>query len=151
MQTIGIYSGHDGFVGELQQLCPTLQFSADESERKNCRIAVVDTDSHAVLSAPAGKNLVRIVLCDGSRPQQRRHGEIRVFRKEFLAAPDDYLLFAIELADAAVHAARLEQEATYLNEIHDMMSMVEADAVSERITTMVLRLLGVERGTLFLH
>src|SRR5688500_6685853 len=55
------------------------------------------------------------------------------------------------MADAAIHASQLEQQVTYLNEIHDMMSMVEADAVSERITTTVLQLLGLPRGTLFLH
>ena len=151
MQKIGIYSAHDDLVGQLKHRCPSLDFVADETDRKACRVAVIDVDSHAILAGASGKNLVRLVLCDGTRPPQRRHGEIRVFREEFLDAAEDYLLFAIELADAAVHAARLEQEVTYLNEIHDMMSMVEADAVSERITTMVLRLLGVERGTLFLH
>jgi diguanylate cyclase (GGDEF)-like protein len=150
MQMIGVYSGREALVSQLRERCPAMQFSADEADRKTCRVAVVDDDSHAVLERP-GKNLVRVVLCDGTRPPNRRRGEIRVERGEFLSFADDYLAFAAELAEAAVHAAQLEQDVTYLNEIHDMMAMVDADAVSERITTTVLDLLGLSRGTLFLH
>ncbi|HET7707889.1 MAG TPA: sensor domain-containing diguanylate cyclase [Thermoanaerobaculia bacterium] len=150
MPIIGVYSSRETLVPQLKERCPAMQFSADEADRKNSRVAVVDIDSHSVLDRP-GKNLVRVVLCDGSRPPNRRHGEIRVERTEFLNSPDEYLTFAVELADAAVHAAQLEREVTYLNEIHDMMAMVDADAVSERITTTVLQLLGLSRGTLFLH
>lgn len=150
-QTIGIYSGRAELVRQLRERCPSLTFSSDETERETCRVIVVDADSYSVLDAPPGKSLVRIALCDGSRPANRRNGEIRVQRDEFLDGAEDYLLFAAELADAAVHATGLEQQVSYLNEIHDMISMVDADAVSERITTTVLRLLGVERGTLYLH
>lgn len=150
MPIIGVYSSRETLVSQLKECCPAMQFSAGEADRKASRVAVVDIDSHSVLGSP-GKNLVRIVLCDGSRPANRRHGEIRVERTEFLSSPDEYLTFAVELADTAVHAAKLEREVTYLNEIHDMMAMVDADAVSERITTTVLELLGLRRGTLFLH
>jgi diguanylate cyclase (GGDEF)-like protein len=40
---------------------------------------------------------------------------------------------------------------TYLTQIHELMTMVDAQAVSERITRTVLDLLGLTRGTLFLH
>jgi diguanylate cyclase (GGDEF)-like protein len=147
---IGVYSHRETFAQQLRERCPAMEFSADEADRRSVRVAVVDDDSHSVLDNP-GKNLVRLVLCDGKRPPNRRRGEIRVERGEFLAAPSDYLAFATELADTAVHAAQLEQKLTYLNEIHELMAMVDADAVSERITTTVLKLLSMDRGTLFLH
>ena len=150
MHMIGVYSHRETFVQQLRERCPAMLFSADEADRKSVRVAVVDDDSHSVLDNP-GKNLVRVVLCDGTRPASRRQGEIRVERGEFLSEPDDYLAFATELAETAVHAAQLEQQLTYLNEIHELMAMVDADAVSERITTTVLKLLGLDRGTLFLH
>src|SRR5687767_3484455 len=150
MHMIGVYTHRETFVQQLRERCPAMQFSADEADRKSVRVAIVDDDSHSVLDNP-GKNLVRLVLCDGTRPPNRRHGEIRVERGEFLSATADYLAFATELAETAVHAAQLEQELTYLNEIHELMAMVDADAVSERITTTVLKLLGLDRGTLFLH
>ncbi|HUP44057.1 MAG TPA: sensor domain-containing diguanylate cyclase [Thermoanaerobaculia bacterium] len=148
---IGVYSRRDDLVQRLRELCPNVQFSTEEGEREHCRIVVVDSDSHGALDSPPRGSVVRIVLCAGSRPARRRHGEIRVGRDEFLASADDYLSFATELAEAALHAIELEQQLSYLNEIRDMMSMVEADAVSERITTTVLRFLGLDRGTLFLH
>jgi diguanylate cyclase (GGDEF)-like protein len=150
MHMIGVYSHRETFAQQLRERCPAMEFSADEADRRSVRVAVVDDDSHSVLDNP-GKNLVRLVLCDGKRPPNRRRGEIRVERGEFLAAPSDYLAFATELADTAVHAAQLEQKLTYLNEIHELMAMVDADAVSERITTTVLKLLSMDRGTLFLH
>ncbi|HUP48708.1 MAG TPA: sensor domain-containing diguanylate cyclase [Thermoanaerobaculia bacterium] len=149
-EMIGIYSGRDDLVRRLRERCPEADFATDESERRTCRTVVVDADSHAVLETPPGKSVVRVVLCDGSRPQ-RRHGEIRVERSEFLETPEDYLDFAADLTGAAVHAAELEKQVSYLHEIHDMMSMVDADAVSERIAMTVLKLLGLDRGTLFLH
>lgn len=148
---IGIYSGRDDLVRQLRNSCPDMRFSSDPAEKNGSRIVVIDSDSHASLDAPPAKSLVRLVLCDGARPSQRRHGEIRVERSEFLRTPQDYLEFASDLADAAVHATKLEQQMSFLAEIHDMMTMVEADAVSERITGTVLKLLGLPKGTLFLH
>ncbi|HEX7833127.1 MAG TPA: GGDEF domain-containing protein, partial [Thermoanaerobaculia bacterium] len=39
----------------------------------------------------------------------------------------------------------------YLRQIHELMTMVDAEAVSERITSTVLELLELPYGTLFLH
>ena len=148
---IGVYTGRDDLVRQLADLCSDHRFSADDGEKSGSRVVIIDSDSHRLLDPPPPKSLVRLVLCDGSRPASRRHGEIRVGRSEFLQSPQDYIDFACDLATTAIHATKLEQEVTYLGEIHDMMTMVEADAVSERITTTVLKLVGLQRGTLFLH
>jgi diguanylate cyclase (GGDEF)-like protein len=150
-QKIGVWTGRGDLLGILQEGCPTCEFLSSGEARDSARVIVIDIDSHAVLDNPPRKSLVRVVLCDGSLPGIRKHGEIRIERAEFLARPSEFLAFALELADAATHAAQLEQQVTYLNEIHDMMSMVEADSVSERITQTVLKLLQLPSGTLFLH
>ncbi len=150
-QTIGIYSGRDDLVRSLRQSSPSRGLATGGDERDGCRVVLIDADSHAVLDAPPRKSLVRVVLCNGTLPPQRRRGEIRVERAAFLSAPDEYLDFANDLADAAMHATTLEQQVTYLAQIHEMMAMVEADKVSERITLTVLDLLGLSTGTLFLH
>jgi diguanylate cyclase (GGDEF)-like protein len=74
-----------------------------------------------------------------------------VARDAFLRTPAGFLAFAADLTEAAMHAAELEQEAVYLRQIHELMTMVDADDVSERITTSVLSILGLPHGTLFLH
>jgi diguanylate cyclase (GGDEF)-like protein len=150
-QTIGIYSGRDDLVGRLREASPSLSFATDGDQRESCRVVVIDADSHALLDNPPRKSLVRVVLCNGAMPANRRRGEIRVERGVFLDAPGEYLGFAYDLADTAVHASILEQEVSYLAQIRDMMSMVDADAVSERITLTVLDLLGLSTGTLLLH
>ncbi len=147
---IGIFSGHSELAGQLRKACPEMHFFTD-GERDRCRIAVIDFDSHALLAAPPPKSLVRVILCDGSIPPNRRHGEIRVDRQSFLDSPEEYLEVAQDLTDTVVHASDLEQELSYLNEVHEMMALVDADAVSEKITLSVLQHLGVETGTLFLH
>ncbi len=148
-QTIGIYSGSD-LVSTLRQKCPELTFADSGIEREVSRIAVIDCDSHATLTPPPRKSLVRVVL-DMEEPAQRRQGEIYIDRKSFLAKPHEYLSFACDLVDAAVHASQLETEVAFLKQIHELMSLVDAQAVSERITRTVLDLLGLPRGTLFLH
>lgn len=151
-QTIGIYSDRDDLVRSLRQSSPSRDLAIGGDERDGCRVVVIDADSHSLLAAPPRRSLVRVVLCNGAIPStQRRPGEIRVQRGTFLSAPDEYLDFANDLADAALHASILEQQVTYLAQIHEMMSMVEADEVSERITLTVLDLLGLRTGTLFLH
>ncbi|HEY3052224.1 MAG TPA: GGDEF domain-containing protein [Thermoanaerobaculia bacterium] len=150
-QTIGIFSGRDDLVRRLRETSPSWNFASRGDERDSARVAVIDDDSHAVLEAPPRKSLVRVVLCDGCLPARRRHGEIRVDRKAFLSAPDEFLEFANDLAEAAVHASNLERELAHLGQIHEMMSMVDADAVSEKITRTVLDLLALSTGTLFLH
>jgi diguanylate cyclase (GGDEF)-like protein len=150
-QPIGIYGNRDDLVRRLRETCPSCNFAVDASERDVCRLIIVDSDSHSILTAPPGKSVVRLILCDGAKPEQRRNGELRVERTSFLESPAEYIQFALEMTEAALHAAVLEQEVNYLSEIHEMMSMVEAEAVSERITDTVLRLLGLEHATLFLH
>jgi diguanylate cyclase (GGDEF)-like protein len=151
LQTIGIYSGRDDLVRRLKEVSPSWSFAAGGEEREACRVVVIDADSHALLDSPPRKSLVRVVLCNGAMPANRRRGEIRVERGSFLSAPGEYLDFAHDLAETAMHAAVLEQEVTYLAQIHEMMTMVEADAVSERITRTVLETLGLPTGTLLLH
>ncbi|HMC21163.1 MAG TPA: sensor domain-containing diguanylate cyclase [Thermoanaerobaculia bacterium] len=148
-QTIGIYSGTD-LVSELRRKCPELTFADSGIEREVSRIAVIDRDSHSALAPPPRKSIVRIVL-DMEEPSQRRQGEIYIDRKSFLEKPHEYLSFACDLVDAAVHASQLETEVGFLKQIHDLMSLSDAQAVSERITRSVLDLLGLSRGTLFLH
>src|SRR5581483_12086316 len=48
-------------------------------------------------------------------------------------------------------AAQVETEVGFLKQIHELMSLSDAQAVSERITRTVLDILGMPRGTLFLH
>jgi diguanylate cyclase (GGDEF)-like protein len=140
----GIYSDRDDLIRELRNRLPEWTFETEGEARDTCRIAVVDEG----LDRPAGKSVVRIIL--GALPE-RRHGELHIDRETFLRSPAELLAFAADLAEAAMHASQLELEASYLRQIHELMTMVEAEAVSERITRTVLELLGMEHGTLFLH
>lgn len=120
-------------------------------EREGTRIVVVDSGDGISTSRPAGKSVVRVVLTGAAERSERRQGELWTERAIFLQSPGDYLSFAVDLAETIVHAAALQSEVAYLNQIHELMSMSEASMVSERITLTVLGLLGLERGTLFLH
>jgi diguanylate cyclase (GGDEF)-like protein len=140
----GIYSDRGELAATLRVACPDWTFEEDGEARDACRVAIVDGGHER----PAGKSIVRILL---SGDGERRHGELHLDRDAFLTTPADYLAFAGDLADAAVHAAELEQEAAYLRQIHELMTMVDAEAVSERITTTVLGLLDLPHGSLFLH
>ncbi len=150
-QSIGVYSGRNDLARRLHETCPSLRFISEGAERDTCRIVVIDTDSLATLDSPPRKSLVRVVLSEAPPSGQRRKGEMRLERSAFLASPAEHIGVACDLAETAMHAAHLEQEVTYLSEIHDMMSMVEANEVSERITHTVLDLLGLPHGTLYLH
>jgi diguanylate cyclase (GGDEF)-like protein len=151
MQTIGVYSGRQQVVDDLRRVCPAIGFAPDGEARDLARIALIDSDSHAEVDPPPRKSIVRIILSDGDVPAARRHGELRVRRDVFLADPGEYLSFANDLADAAIHASQLEAEISYLSQVHELMTMVDAAAVSERITRTALNILGLARGTLFLH
>ena len=142
----GIYSDRSDLIGRLRAACPDWTFT-DGSDRDASRIAIVDAGG----SRPAGKGIVRVMLVEGTFDGARRQGELVIEREIFIADPRHYLAFAADLAETAMHAAQLEQEASYLREIHELMTMVDAEDVSERITTTVLRLLGLTHGTLFLH
>lgn len=145
-QTIGVYSDR-GLTSALRQKCPDFFFADSGAEREGCRIAVCEGGSST--DEPTRKTLVRIIL--GANETARRPGELRVDREAFVANPADYLQFACDLVDAAVHASKLEIEVGHLKQIHELMSMSDADAVSERITRTVLTLLDQPRGTLYLH
>lgn len=144
----GVYSERPDLTSRLREACPSWTFPDGGEERDACRIAVVDGTS----DRPAGtKTLVRILVGAGGAGDGRRSGELHVERAEFLRKPCEYLAFASDLAEAALHAAQLEHETSYLRQIHELMTMIDAEAVSERITTTVLGILGVPHGTLFLH
>jgi diguanylate cyclase (GGDEF)-like protein len=139
----GIYSSHDDLRARLLEACPQWVFESGGEARTRARIAIVDGNE------PVGSKSVARLILDPTRP--RRPGELHVERDAFLRTPATFLAFASDLADAAVHAAQLEVEANYLRQIHELMTMVDAEAVSERITTTVLGLVGLPHGTLFLH
>ena len=150
-QRVGVYSGRQDLSIRLKETCPTTVFLTEGSDRDFCRVIVVDSDSHSVLASPPRKSLVRVVLCNGAPGADRRKGEVHLERTAFVAAPAHYLGFAADLAETVLHATRLELEVSYLSEVHDMMAMLDADEVSERITRTVLGILGLPHGTLFLH
>jgi len=148
-QSIGVYGGRE-IVARLRENAPDFVFVEGE-ECDRCRIVVVDVDAAAVLNDPPRKSLVRVVLYDGAIDGKRRAGDIRVPRAAFLANPVDTLLVAADLAGTVIHAAGLETEVAYLTQIHELMTIADANTVSERITRTVLDLLGLTHGTLFLH
>jgi diguanylate cyclase (GGDEF)-like protein len=140
-----IYSESDDLIARLRAACPDWSFLTKDPDRESCRLAVVDGPER-----PPGRSIVQLHL--SAEPEgERKSGELHVSRDVFLAAPADYLVFAAEMADAVLHAARLEREAAYLRQIHELMTFRDETNVSRRITTTLLDLLGLERGTLFLH
>jgi len=151
--TIGIFSNRGELAELLRRQCAAWTFATTPAERDTCRIVVIDCDSHAVLDQLPRKSIVHIILGNDAAPDARlrRSGEIRVQRQAFLSEPGEYLLFASDLAETAMHATQLEQQVGYLSQIRELMSMIESEAVSERITRTVLGILGLEAGTLFLH
>jgi diguanylate cyclase (GGDEF)-like protein len=149
-QTVGVYSGNPTVIQHLRARCDGFEFvEGDDADR--CRIAVIDADRDANFDVVPRKSVARIVLNDGSLDHPRRHGDLRVDRESFLESPSDALAAAVDLAETVVHATTLEQEVGYLTQIHELMAMIEPQAVSERITRTVLNLLGVPRGALMLH
>ncbi|HEY6136236.1 MAG TPA: GGDEF domain-containing protein [Thermoanaerobaculia bacterium] len=143
---IAIYSGRADLHDTLRRRCPGFTFETEGAGREGCRVAVVDDDSN---DATAPKAIARIVLAPGRGAQ--RAPSMSVPRDVFLENPANYLAFAVDLAEAAIHASQLEVEVGYLTQIAELMSMTDASAVSERITRTVLNLLGLARGTLFIH
>ena len=144
---IAIYSGRADLHDTLRQRCPGFTFETEGAARDGCRVALVDDDSD---DAAPPKAIARILLGRGYDRAQRAP-RLCVPRDVFLADPTNYLAFAIDLAEAAIHASQLEVEVGYLTQIAELMSMTDASAVSERITRTVLNLLGLARGTLFIH
>lgn len=144
VRTAGVYSDRGDLVDRLRTTCADWEFETAAPDGQ--RVAIVDG-----VDRPAStKNIVCIVLRDSAAGTHQR-GELVVSRDAFLSDPQNYLGFAADMLDAVLHAARLEQESGYLRQIHELMTMVDAEAVSEKITTTVLELLQLEHGTLFLH
>jgi diguanylate cyclase (GGDEF)-like protein len=147
-QKAGIYSSRSDLAVRLRERCSDWTFAEEGESRDECRLAVIDAGA----ARPAGKSVVRVMLVDSEVPaHDRRNGELWLPREEFLAAPGPLLAFAADLADAVIHATRLEQETAYLRQIHDLMTLIDAEDVSERITSTVLDILGLPNGSLFLH
>jgi diguanylate cyclase (GGDEF)-like protein len=145
--TIGVYSGQSDLAASLRQVAPRRTF-ADDAKREQARVVVLDADQQPLFETPPRKSVARIIL---GQHESRRQGELVIDRNTFLTDPEPYLAFACDLADAAIHGAQLEAEVGYLTQVQELMSMVEAEAVSERITRTVLNILGLPKGTLFLH
>jgi diguanylate cyclase (GGDEF)-like protein len=139
----GIYSPSGDLAARLRDACPEWTFHEDGDAREGCRVAIFEDDP-----APDSKSVARIVL---DPRHARRSGELVLGREEFLRDPVRYLSFAGDMADTVLHAAHLEREARNLREIHELMTMVDAEEVSERITTTILGILGLPHGTLLLH
>jgi len=148
-QTIGLYSGSSDLAAILSERCPDCMIATAPSDADACRVVVVDVDAHP-LEAPR-KALARVVLYDGDAGEPRRPGDLRVAREVFIAHPMDFIDAANDLAETVMHAAQLEMEVDYLKQIHELMQMTDAPAVSERITRTVLQILDLPLGTLFLH
>jgi diguanylate cyclase (GGDEF)-like protein len=144
--TIAVYSGRADLHDALRERCPGFTFATEGPARDGCRVALLDDDA---AEAEPRKAVARVIL--GEATPQRKQGELFIARDAFLAAPASYLAFAIDLAEAAIHASHLEVEVGYLTQIAELMAMTDASAVSERITRTVLNLLGLAHGTLFIH
>jgi diguanylate cyclase (GGDEF)-like protein len=147
MQAIGLFTGDTELLAILRARCPARDFKTADDGADGCRIAVTNGGAEE----PPRKSLVRIVLYDETLLEPRRHGDIRVPRETFVESPEDYLSAAEDLADTVIHASQLEQEVSYLTEIHELMAMVEEEKVSERVTRSALNLLGLPTGVLLLH
>jgi diguanylate cyclase (GGDEF)-like protein len=150
--TIGVYGGRADLHDALREHCPGFVFATEGAERDGCRVALIDDDA---ADAEPRKAIARIVLGnvpgDGGRGAQRAPARLLLDRNVFLQDPANFLAFAVDLAEAAIHASHLEVECGYLTQIAELMAMTDASEVSERITRTVLNLLGLGRGTLFIH
>jgi diguanylate cyclase (GGDEF)-like protein len=146
MQPIGLFTGDTELPNILRARCPGRDIRTAADGADGCRIAVMDG-----VEEPPRKSLVRLVLYDKTLLEPRRRGDMRVPRATFIASPEDYLAAAEDLAETVIHASQLEQEVSYLTEIHELMAMVEEEKVSERVTRSALNLLGMPNGVLLLH
>ena len=146
-----MFSGDAGLLDRLRSACPEFTFADSGREREDARIAIIDEDAAGEASQSPGKSVVKVMLRGSGKRSVRQQGELWADRAVFLQSPGDSLSFAVDLAETVVHAAKLESEVAYLNQIHDLMTMADASKVSERIMQTVLGMLGLEKGTLFLH
>jgi diguanylate cyclase (GGDEF)-like protein len=142
-QQAGIYSSGPDLAARLREACPDWTFLETGEDRQRCRVAVFDGEDTA-----DSKSVARVMLGDH---HVRRSGELVLDREEFLRDPGRFLAFAGDLSEAVLHAARLEHEARDLRDIHELMAMIDAEEVSERITNAILGILDLPHGTLLLH
>ncbi len=149
-QPIGLYTQSPDLAAIVRGRCPDCNFATSAAEADACRVVVLDVDSHQLLDA-SRKAVARVVLYDTAASEQRRIGDLRVARAVFVANPMEFLDAANDLAETVIHAARLERDVEWLTQIHELMQMTDAQAVSERITRTVLHILDLRLGTLLLH
>jgi diguanylate cyclase (GGDEF)-like protein len=149
-RTIGLYSGSAELAAIVRERCADCAVATSAADADACRVVIIDSDSHHLLDVPR-KAVARVVLYDGAADDARRIGDIRVARAVFIANPMEFLDAANDLAETVIHAARLELDVAWLTQIHELMQMTDARAVSERITRTVLKILGLRLGTLFLQ
>ena len=147
---IGLYGSSPDLAAVVRGRCPDCIVATSAAEADACRVVVIDCDAHHLLDAPR-KALARVILYEGAVAEPRRVGDLRVPRAAFIANPMEFLNAADDLAETVIHAARLETEVSSLTQIHELMQMTDAQAVSERITRTVLTMLDLRLGTLFLH
>jgi diguanylate cyclase (GGDEF)-like protein len=147
LKQVAIYGGRSDLSERVREACPDWEILPD-GQRDLARLAIVEANA----GRPTGRSIVRLILVEEDAPQSvRRGGELVLARQAFLADPASFLAFAAETAEAAMHAARLEQEASNLRQIHELMMLVDAEAVSERIAHAVLQILELPHASLFLH
>jgi diguanylate cyclase (GGDEF)-like protein len=149
-QPIGVYSSSPDLAAIVRERCPDCIVATSAAEADACRVVVFDHDAHQLLDAPR-KAVARVILYDGTAAEPRRLGDLRVARAAFIASPMEFLDAANDLAETVIHASRLELDVAWLTQIHELMQMTEAQAVSERITRTALQILDLRLGTLFLH
>jgi diguanylate cyclase (GGDEF)-like protein len=132
---IGVFSEDRGLAAVLRQRCPMWDFTEGA---EGAVLAIVDGQG------ASGYVGARIVLRDGTSTDPR---ELCLPRELFLASPEAYISFAL----TAARAADAERELHALQQVHDLMSLTDAEAVSERITKSLLSLSNLRYGTLYLH
>ncbi|HYM59540.1 MAG TPA: GGDEF domain-containing protein [Thermoanaerobaculia bacterium] len=146
---IGVYGSSDDLIRILREKCPALSFAGEGIARDTARVVVVEAGAATLPPVPR-KNVIRVIVGEGAIGP-RRPGDLRVTREAFLAQPAETLAFAGDAAELSLRAAHLETQLGYLTQIHELMAMADAEAVSARITSTVLGILGLRHGTLYLH
>ncbi len=141
---IAISSDRSDLAGALRTRCPHWDFSEAGAAWEESLVCVVEGGK----DAPAGSR-ARIVL---DKPAgEPVVGEVHLSRDVFLAAPRNYLAFALEHATATEAAERVGREAEYLRKVHSLMTLIDADDVSRRITETVLEMVHLQHAALYLH
>ena len=148
-QAIGLFSADPSLAVLLRERCPDCLIVTDPEQGRTCRVSVIDAG--APEAAGSGAAVARVVLSHEVPSGTRRPGEIRTTRELFKQNPREYLELAMDLAEAVVLATQLEFEVGYLTQIQELISMHDAEAVSERVTRSILNILGLPRGVLLLH